>query len=54
LAEIVQTVPLLTPEAVKILGVGEATTLQQIWTSAFEQWSQMMPQVSNGKLVAGE
>jgi poly(3-hydroxybutyrate) depolymerase len=54
LAEIVQTVPLLTPEAVKVLGVGEATTLQQIWTSAFEQWSQMVPPMSNGKLVAGE
>ena len=54
LAEIVQSVPLITPQAVKILGVSEAATLQQIWASAFDQWSRLIPQVGNGKLVPGE
>jgi hypothetical protein len=49
LAEIVQSVPLISPVA-----SSQPTDLQQFWISAFEQWSQMMPVASGGKLVPAE
>ncbi len=63
LAEIVQSVPLPVPVALlpaDVVGadglVNSAHTLQQIWASAFEQWSKLVPlsPVAGPKIVAAE